>query len=638
MAEAPDTGTGDSKSSEDLAPQRELVDYFYLLLERLWIIVICLIGAGVFAQYQLSRTPETFRAASTIEVERDLRAAGDITEERRRTLQTDMVAVIAQKLSLDSLFHSVTARPEFSALLPDPAAVPAEEYEAARQALAREMNMWTSVTMRPRSTLIDIETIYTDPNLARHVIEGMLVEFDKLGSSNRAGESNANLEFLTKELERIRKNLSDSEKSLVIYKDALRIREEIQKSETKVREMEQEYLEKWPPLVQEKSNLEQLQQSFIEELRRITDSSETEYAFWNEHAGQMAALNGQDLISYQLRTAEARNNMLNRDFQTESELYDSLLSQVKRGGVEIEFEQSEFKIVQPPYTFPQPIGPVPVKFYIRYGILGLGGGFLIAFLLGLMDSTVRRIEDVERISNSPVFSVVPKSGKMKTIPLDSASQAAESFRTLRASLLLSSKDAKTIVITSSTPGEGKSTISCNLAATIATQGEKVLLIDLDLRRPVIHNYLGLDATRNGVNDCLAGRSYVEDVIQPCDRVPGLDVMTAGQMRFKDRLPDDAKIGQLLEHLGQRYERIILDTAPVLVVSDTLLMAKHVDAVCMVFGMVKTPRKALLRALTLLSKNETYPIGIVSNFMPQRKAFGQYGYYYSYSGGGYGAYS
>ncbi len=627
-----------SQQSADLAPQRELVDYFYLFLERSWIIVIFLIAAGIYAQYQLRRTPETYQATATIEVERDLKAVGNITEQQRYRSQTDLVTVVSQKLNLDSLFVAVAEQPQFKDQLPDPATTSPEEYESAKLRLAKSLNARTTPTMRPRSTLIDIQTVHTDPQIAKDILDGMLEAFDQLGTESRQGESTANLEFLTKEIDRIRKNLSGSEQSLVIYKEAFRIREEMQKSDALVSEMEKKYLEKWPPLVQEKAHLEQLRKQFSAELQRITESSESEYEFWASHADKMSQLSGTDLVAYQIRTAEARNNMINRDFQTESSLYDSLLAQVKRGGVESEFDQSEFKIVQPAYANKNPIGPIPMKFYVRYGILGLGAGFLIAFLLGMMDSTVRRIEDLERISNAPVFAAVPKSGKLKDIPLDSNSPAAEAFRSLHASLLLSNKEAKTLLVTSSIPGEGKSTVSSNLAATAASQGEQVLLIDLDLRRPKVQTYLGLDPKAKGVNDCLSGQCSIDEAIQSFDKVDGFDVMTAGQLRLNNKLPDDAKISQLLERLETKYDRIILDTAPILAVSDTMLMAKHVDAVCLVFRMWKTPRKAVIRALGQLSNNGTYPIGLVSNFMPSRKGFGQYGYYYSYSGGGYGSYS
>jgi len=469
----------------------------------------------------------------------------------------------------------------------------------------------------------------------------MLEEYERLGLSNRAGETTANLEFLTKEISRIRSNLSAAEQSLVIYKGAFEIRENLRESEAKIREMEKVFLDKWPPLVQERANLVSLQKSYAEELARITDSSETEYEFWETHSEKMAQLSGSDLTSYQIRTAEARNNMLTRDFQTDTKLYDSLLAQMKRGDVESEFKQSEIAVVQPPYASDRAIGPVPMKFYVRYGILGLGGGFLIAFFLGMMDSTIRRVEDLERVANVPAFSAIPKNSKLKgSTELVPNSAPSEAFRTLHTNIILKHPKAKVILITSSIPGEGKSTVSSNLAVTASSWGwgEKVLLIDLDLRRPKIADYLKIDPNRKGISDCLKQECSVEEAIFPHETIPELSVMTAGVKRFQNGLPDDRLLSELLDILKKKYDRIIIDTAPVLAVNDTLVIAKHVDAVCLVFRMWKTPRKALVRALGHLKGNDTYPVGMVSNFMPQRKGLGQYGYYYSYSGSGYQSYS
>ena len=198
----------------------------------------------------------------------------------------------------------------------------------------------------------------------------------------------------------LRESLTEAEQSLVIYKEALRIQEEIRDSEAKILEMEKEFLPKWPPLVQEKGHLALLQESLKIELQRIVDTSDAEEAFWAEHSETMGSMNGADLVAYQMRIAEARNNMLNRDFQTESELYESLLASAKRGDVESEYESEEFSIVDQPFATKVATGPRIRQAYIRYGVLGVGGGFLVAFILGVMDPTVRRIEDLENIQQS----------------------------------------------------------------------------------------------------------------------------------------------------------------------------------------------------------------------------------------------
>ncbi|MEM7603343.1 MAG: CpsD/CapB family tyrosine-protein kinase, partial [Verrucomicrobiota bacterium] len=245
------------------------------------------------------------------------------------------------------------------------------------------------------------------------------------------------------------------------------------------------------------------------------------------------------------------------------------------------------------------------------------------------------------VSGVPAFGMIPKSRKLKQTPhLENGSVLSESFRTLHSNIFLKQPKAKTILVSSSVPGEGKSTVSCNLAATAASWGwgEKVLLVDLDLRRPRVGEILGINPEQKGACDCLKGLCSIDDAIVSYPNYENFDVMVGGIDRFKNGLPDDRALAELLKLVQTKYGRVIIDTAPVLAVNDTLVMAKHVDIVCLVFKMWKTPRKALARALTQLEGNSSYPAGVISNFMPNRKGLGQYGYYYSYSGTGYQSYA
>lgn len=630
------------KQPHDFSPDRTLVDYFYLFLEKLWLILIFLIVGLVYAHRDVAKIPTLYESRATIEVLRETKAVGNLsTSTENRLRYSDLTGTVAQKLNLNGLFYEVASAPEFKSLLPEAKFNNAAEIESAKWRLAHEMNEWTTIRVRPMSPLIDIVGTHSNPQVARDVVAVMLREYRELGSTKRIGETTANLNLLNQQINEIRTRLSKSEQSLVIYKQALQIRDEIRRSENKIREMEKVYLPKWPALVQEKKHLDSLLASFSEELRRITDQSEGEYEFWKKEIEKTGELAPESKYKFQLQTAEARNNMLNRDYDSDSKLYESLLGKLKVANVEREYKPSEVSVLEPPLL---PAGPRFVNkttYYLKYGAIGLGLGMGLALFLGSMDTRIRRVEDLERLANTQVLTAVPKSSKLAKGLTDKTNSAEyEAFRTLHTNNILAVPDSKVILVTSSTPKEGKSTVSTNLAAISAAWGwgEKVLIIDLDLRKPIVHKYLDLPEDTKGVGDYLIAKANINECITRHAEIPELYVMPGGATRFQGKLPDVDDLVKMLTLLKSNFDRIIVDSAPLLAVSDTLVIGKHVDEICLVFRMWKTPRKALIRSLTQLSQNETYPFGVVANFMPNRSALGQYNYYYSYASSGYQSYA
>ncbi len=627
------------KSPKDVSPERTLVDYFFLFLEKIWIIIIFLVLGLVYAQREVSQIPTVYQSRATIEVLRKAESVQGIAN-TQENVRMDLTATVAQKLNLDGLFFEVAGAPEFASMLPKATFDNVNQIEQAKWNLARQMNNWTSVSVRPLSPLIDITSTHQDPKVARDVIAVMLREYLELGSTKRAGDSAATLRMLSEQIDEIRGRLSKSEQSLLIYNRALQIRDAIRASEAKIREMEKVYLPKWPPLVQEKAHRQTLIQSFSEELQRITDQSEQEYAFWRDEIEKNGDISGEARFKFQLQTAEARNNMLNREHLSDTRLYESLLNKLNMGTVESEYKPSEIAVLQPPIL---PPGPSPVNkltYYLKFGFLAGALGAGLALFLGTQDNRIRRLEELERVSNTKVIAAIPKSSKLNSgLVSRSNSVEYESFRTLHTNNILDVPKGKIIMVTSSIPKEGKSTISCNLAAIAASWGwgEKVLLVDFDLRKPKVHEYLKLPETTKGVGDYLKGKASINECIIQHKDIPALFIMTAGVSRFEGSLPDQESLVKMLDLLKGNFERIIIDSAPVLAVNDTLVLGKHVDEICLVFRMWKTPRKALIRSLTQLSQNNTYPFGMVGNFMPRRKGLGQYGYYYSYTGSGYQSY-
>jgi Mrp family chromosome partitioning ATPase len=256
-----------------------------------------------------------------------------------------------------------------------------------------------------------------------------------------------------------------------------------------------------------------------------------------------------------------------------------------------------------------------------------------------------------------------RSSNYRVVVETPESPAAEAFRNLRAALSLLGPEAerKVSLFTSAVPSEGKSFTSANYSLALAQQGYRVLLIDGDLRRPNMHKIFRFPTARNnfdedsapGVTDCLVGEA---DIASAARQIPAGEIQlvdesveltehilaaTGGQLFVLGggrRAPNPAEIlagpffGQLVAKAATLFDRVVIDSAPILAVSDTLLMMPHVQTVCMVVRAGKTPRAAVRRAITLLAKSGIRPAGLVLNRLRRSRGVG---YYYYYASHGYG---
>tara|TARA_B100001093_G_scaffold518267_1_gene602530 strand:+ start:222 stop:2138 length:1917 start_codon:yes stop_codon:yes gene_type:complete len=618
-------------------------DWFYFLVERMWVILIVVIGSLAFGLYKWRLTPDSYKSLATIEVHQPIRDAIVIDPRdsyRYYQQQGTMLMSMKAKLSQAPLYRVVVEQSNFSKLLPEPSRVSDEEFERAKLALARQCYASTEIIDHDNTQLLSIVNVNSDPETAQLVVSSILEELRKSTSSKREGTSAARIEQLNREIEEIRSRLSSAEESLSIYNQALDICKEIRESEGLILEMRKVYLDKWPPLVQERKHLELLNKTFETELDRIIRSVASEKDFWESREALTEKLTTEEIVSFKISNTEARHSMINRDFTSDSKLYESLMEKVKMGDVAISFDQQEFTIIQPATLNPDSLRMTTLQTIFDSGWKGLLVGISLAYLISRLDGSMKRVEDLERFSNEQVLCVIPKSvalskeKKSSKAKTEISETASEAFRTLVASLNLSKSNVKTVLVTSSLPSEGKSTTSCNLAKAEAEadEGKKIVLIDLDIRRPRIGEYLGLPNDHPGIYECFTKNIPLSDAIQKSEA--GFDIIAAGNTPGRNVLPNNDLIVKLITVLAERYDRIIIDTAPVLAVSDTLIIAKHVDAICLVFRMWKTPAKALRRAISRLENNGTAVTGIVANSMPEKRALGQYNYYQSYSSAGY----
>ena len=263
-------------------------------------------------------------------------------------------------------------------------------------------------------------------------------------------------------------------------------------------------------------------------------------------------------------------------------------------------------------------------------LLGLGGGFGLALVRELLDTRLRSEADIRKVTDVSVIGTITHDEEAAQSPLLVAaqphSQRSEAFRRLRTNLqfLDVTDNLRTMVVTSSIPGEGKSTTAINLAITLADAGTRVLLIDADLRRPSVAKYMGLEGSV-GLTTVLIGRAAIQDVVQPWGNGQ-LHVLPSGQIPPNpSELLGSRTMADLLALLGERYDAIIIDTPPLLPVTDAAILARLTGGAIAVVGTHTLHHNQLQESLGALESVGARVLGIVLNRVPV-KLTGSYQYY------------
>ncbi len=260
-------------------------------------------------------------------------------------------------------------------------------------------------------------------------------------------------------------------------------------------------------------------------------------------------------------------------------------------------------------------------------IVGLVVGIGLAFFIEYLDTSVKTIDEVERAFQAPVLGVIPQNvGYLLDEGPDS--QHAEAYRVLRTHFLFSRKDDKlnSIVIISAGMGEGKSTTALNLATVFAQAGQRVVIVDSDLRRPTLHKLLRV-SNNLGLTNYLLKQNTLEEVIQTTG-VPMLDFMASGKLPSSSMsILNSPQMKDLIAELKQRYDFVFFDSPPILGVSDAAVLASEVDMAIQVIQYRRYPQPMNIRAKQLIEKAGGNLVGIVLNNITMAQDEGYY-YYYS----------
>lgn len=291
----------------------------------------------------------------------------------------------------------------------------------------------------------------------------------------------------------------------------------------------------------------------------------------------------------------------------------------------------------PPLTPSSPNVPLNLAFG---GLVGLGVGLVTAILRGVLDTRIRTPRDVEQVSDRPIIGAIAFDPRAKERPLivhaDPLSPRAESFRALRTNLQfldMGGEGRSSFVITSSVPSEGKSTTTINLAIALADAGKRVALIDADLRKPKVAEYLGIEGGA-GLTDVLIGRARVGDLMLPWGQ-RSMYVLPAGKIPPNpSELLASTQMHTLLEVLERDFDVVLCDAPPLLPVTDAAILSKATGGAIVAVAGGRTNRHQLSGAVEALQTVGAKIAGLVMTMVPTRgpDAYYTYGYGYGYTYG------
>jgi capsular exopolysaccharide synthesis family protein len=614
-----------------------------ILLEKLWLIALIAV-AGFFATYgYLARQAPVYLATGSLQVIPPMQVAPErLVDEEPNLSTTEQLNTLVQDLIRPSFLLLVANDPDLQGDLslfppkPDGAAYTDQEKIRALAACVR-------VTLLKGTLLIEVSAKHTQPATAQRICSALLHNFVKERMENKSGSEEETYRFLLSEADRLGTALADEERQIQKYDQLGHYDDQIAAQKAAIEELSQRYKDKYPAMIEARSLLQSLQDNFDAEMTRIVRNDEAHgvkpAVVIDPAVGITDELRAQMIGQYQV---------LKRDLDTQRSLFASLSAQKNQSDV-LRSAQSEtaVKIADEPVLPELPVPQKPLELLTGGTLGGAALGVGLAFLLSAMDRSLKTVDQAEAFLGLPVLGAVPQlrrkpkakpvaavPGPFSELPIlvDGNSPAAEAIRSLRAamSLIGSDEDRRTVIFTSALPGEGKSFTASNYALALAGRGRRTLLIDADLRRPRLHTIFHADRRVAGLVDCLVGREPVGHFVTETS-LPDLDLLLSGT-----KTPNPAELlcgngfARVMAEALKYYDHIVIDTAPIHAVSDTLMLVPEIQSVVLVVQAAASPREAVLRAVRVLDGAGRRPVGIVLNRLPRRADLGYHRtYYYHY---------
>lgn len=666
-----------------------LRNYWQVILERRWLVVIgfflCLLGAALY----LLKAPRIYRATATIQIDREMEGLFSSKELVLNTgREQDYLQTQYKNLQSPSLLNKIINQLDLREI---------PRYQQSLDVVATLRREIEIVPIR-LTRLVEVRVENPDPRLATNIANALAFTFVGNNMELRRGRALDAVRWMESELKQRRDQVREADEQLQEYKEKhdmvsleqtqnivlqaaiqaqtdyhkaqseataaqqvanevtrlvnsgtpLDVIPEISQSPT-IRELNVQlaqkeavlqglltrYKEKWPTVIQARKDLESLRQSLNDECRKIYESilARAQIAKATEMRLEELKEERQKELLRMNRLRIEYDEAVRESEQTKI-LYANLLGKFQESEVSSKNSVNNMRVVDAAELPLLPVKPkIPVVLIL--GVVGgLAVGLGLAFFVNYLDDSIKSQDDIETYLNLPFLGYVPniKAGNLHERDLNShlhpRSSAAESFRTLRAAIALAARADKMRVfgVTSSIPSEGKSLCASNFAIVTAQSGSRTVLMDADLRRPSVHKAFQIHAPVGLASYLQGDTDNLDDIVHKSD-VPNLDVIACGPIPPNpSELLDTPRMAKLLEELRRRYDRVVMDCPPVSAVSDPLVMGAKADGILYVMKFKKIRREHARRSVQRIQDAGIQVVGVLLNDIDFE---GRDSYYYSY---------
>ncbi len=670
---------------------------YHTLIERLWLIVVCLVLAALLTAGYIQRQPVLYAASAVVQIEQEETRVVKVEKFQADDLRwMDALRTIEQTMKSRAVLERVVGTLKLGqnpAFYSGPVVLTKEQ-------LAGLLDRMVVTRLRKGTRLLDVIVTHPNPELTASIANAVVTEYITLGYEQSSTVSEEASSFLSKEARRMKMRMEEAEGTLQQFRDrtksvsleerndivtarlkelnvnlteansaVLRLRAELAQVEKLGTNVEallvMHAVTADPSVAQARGALTKLDSDFASlrgrykfahpkyiQMEKEMDTWHTAltnavlkvpHSFRSAYESATAAekalqdeLTRQEETSRQLTKDLTEYQRLARDVEGHRSLYDAVQQRLKEAALTRDLKPSKVQLntrATPPEL---PFSPNKPSLMIRGIVGGIVLGVLLALGLNALDSSLKSVDDAEEYLHLPVLSTVPKSPAGQSVLVvdnDAKSPGAEAFRTLRTSVTMlgRSEDRRTFLFTSALPQEGKTFCSLNFALALAQQGLKTLVIDGDLRRPTIEKSLIPDGPRRpGVTDYLTGQKKFDELVHQHGHEKFFYLPAGTPAPNPAELLAQGNFDNLIQEALLQFDRVVVDSAPIHAVSDTLIMMRQIRTVCVVVRSGKTPRKAVGRAVELLYKANAPLAGVILNRQARRRFTGGYDPYYSYS--------
>ena len=541
-------------------------------------------------------------------------------------LATKVVNAIAKNYIEQNLEYKFLASKEASDWLGERLAEQRKEVEAAETALQRYREQNEAISLEDRENIV-VQKL-TDLNGA--VTQAKTDRFQKQALYNQ-------LQSLVKE-----KAGLDTFPAVLSNSYIQQQKGELAQLQSQHRQLSERLGEKHPDILKVRSAIELAQAKLDGEIGKVVQSVRNEYqAALAKENSLIAALNQQKGEALTMNRKAIDYGVLERDVQSTKQIYESLMQRARETGVSAELKSSNIRVVDRAERPQSPVTPRKALNLSLALVSGLMLAFGLAFFFEYVDSRIKSPDEITAYLGLASLGMVPAlkpnswTGHEPLISNGVPPNFAEAIRAVRTNVLFSSAEegSRSLVVTSTGPGEGKTLVATNLAISFAQAGQRVLLIDADMRRPRVHDMFK-QRQEPGLSNLMVGHASPSAAIRKSG-VSGLWVLTAGRLPPNPaELLGSKRFRDFMKSLGEHFDSVVVDSPPIMAVTDAAIAASSASGIVFVVGAEMTSRQAAKAAIDQLQRGRPSFVGAVLNRVElERNAY----YYSSYYRREYGQY-